>query len=81
MTETQAVLEEGLVLDTANPDQKHMLMDMLEGLPSRPHEWPNLAAKGYKQYKHIGKKLQATTDIHSKAITQQQTTHLPGSSG
>ena len=41
--------EECLQNDTSNPEQKHMLMDILEGLPSRPHEWPNLAAKGYNQ--------------------------------
>ncbi len=50
VTEAQVALEEGLNNYTTSPAHKHMLMDILEGLPSRPHECPILAAKGYKQY-------------------------------
>ena len=30
--------------------QKQMLVDILEGLPSRPHETSYLVAKGHKEY-------------------------------
>ena len=48
-----------------------MLMDMLEGLPSRPHEWPNLVAKGYNQYEHSAKTLNETKDTHRNGIIYQ----------
>ena len=37
--------------------QKQMLVDILDGLPSRPHETSLLAAKGHKQYEYSAKAL------------------------
>ena len=52
-----------------NPEQ--MLMDILEGLPSKPHEWPNLAAKGYTHYAYSAKNLKDTEDTHRHGIIYQ----------
>ena len=71
MTDTQVALEEGFQRYTSNPEHNHMLMDMLEGLPSRPLEWPNLAAKGYQEYEYSGKKLRETPGTHRNGIIHQ----------
>jgi hypothetical protein len=44
---------------------------MLEGLPSKPHEWPNFAAKGYKQYEYSAKKLNDRKATHRQGIIYQ----------
>jgi len=71
VTESQVALEEGLQNYTSNPEKQQMLMDILEGLPSKPHEWPNLAATCYKQYAYSAKQLKEATDIHNNGITYQ----------
>ena len=38
-----------------------MLADILEGLPSRPHETSYLAAKGHKQYEYFARALTQLT--------------------
>ena len=38
-----------------------MLVDKLEGLPSRPHEISYVAAKGHKQYEYDAKELTQIT--------------------
>ena len=46
-------------------------MDMLDGLPSRPHEWLNMVAQGYNQYEYSAKKLKETKDTHRNGIIYQ----------
>ena len=48
-----------------------MLMDVSEGLPCRPHEWLNLAVKGYNQYAYSAKKLKETKGTHRNDIIYQ----------
>ena len=73
VTESQVALEEGLSNNNTKLEQKHMLMDILEGLPSRPDEWPNLFAKGYNQYAYSAKELKETRGTHRQgAIYQAQ---------
>jgi len=50
LTEDQIAKEEGLTNYLDNAIQQQKLKDILEGLPSRPHERNDLAAKQYKQY-------------------------------
>jgi hypothetical protein len=50
LTEDQVAKEEGLLNYLDNPVQAQRLKDILEGLPSRPHERNDLAAKKWKQY-------------------------------
>ena len=40
-------------------------------MPTKPHEWPNLAAKGYKQYEYSSKKLNGTKGTHKNGIIYQ----------
>jgi arsenate reductase-like glutaredoxin family protein len=54
-TEDQIAKEEGLTNYLDNPIQQQKLKDILEGLPSRPHERNDLAAKQYKQYDYSQK--------------------------
>ena len=61
-------MEKGLRNYASNPAQKHMLMDMLEGLRSTPHAWPNLAAKGYNQYEYNAKKLNERNETNKQCI-------------
>jgi hypothetical protein len=49
--------EECLMGYETNQDQKLMLTTILDTLPSRPHSNPTLAAKGFKEYYYVGKKL------------------------
>jgi hypothetical protein len=44
VTEAHISLEDGLSNYATNPEYKQMLMAMFEGLHSKPHEWPKLAA-------------------------------------
>ena len=68
VTEAQVALEEGLSNYTTHLEQNHMLMDMLEGLHSRPHEWPHLVAKGYNKYAYVSKKLKGTKGTQRNGI-------------
>ena len=54
-TEDQIAKEEGLTNYLDNAIQQQKLKDILEGLPSRPHERNDLAAKQYKQYDYSQK--------------------------
>ena len=63
--------DEGLQNYTINLEHKHMLMDILEGLPPRPLEWPNLVAKGYNQCEYSAKKLNETKDTHRNGTVYQ----------
>ena len=40
-------------------------------MPSRPHEWPNLAATGYKQYAYSAKQLKERKAAHRQGIIYQ----------
>ena len=55
ITEDQVAQKEGLDHYYDNPIQGQKLKDRLEGLPSRPHERNDLAAKNYKQYDYSQK--------------------------
>ena len=57
LTEAQVAQELGLINFTTCPVQGAQLKDVLEGLPSQPHERPDLAAKGYKLYMYSAKRL------------------------
>ena len=58
LTEDQVTKEEGLHNYLENPVQQQKLKDILEGLPCRPHERPDLAAKTWKQYDYSQKMVQ-----------------------
>ena len=45
-----------------------MLMDMLEGVPSGQREWPNLVAKGYKQYAYIANNIKEKKETHKHGV-------------
>ena len=45
-----------------------MLVDILDGLPSRPHETSHVAAKGHKQYEYSTKALTQITREHTGNI-------------
>jgi hypothetical protein len=66
LSEAQVAQELGLINYTTCTIQGEQLKDILEGMPSMPHERPDLAAKGYKLYQYTAKKLskqtQKTTD-------------------
>ena len=50
LSDAQVAHQEALNNFTTCADQKKKLDDILEGLPWRPHERTDLAAKGYKQW-------------------------------
>jgi hypothetical protein len=58
LTEDQVAKEEGLHNYLDNPVQQQKLKDILEGLPCRPHERSDLAAKLWKQYDYSQKMVQ-----------------------
>jgi len=58
LTEDQVAKEEGLHNYLENTVQQQKLKDILEGLPCRPHERPDLAAKAWKQYDYSQKMVQ-----------------------
>jgi len=64
LTEDQVAKEEGLHNYLDNPVQQQKLKDILEGLPCRPHERSDLAAKMWKQYDYSQKMVQM--DQYSK---------------
>jgi hypothetical protein len=61
LSEAQVAQEMGLINYTTCTIQAQQLKDILEGMPSMPHERPDLAAKGYKLYQYNAKKLSQQT--------------------
>lgn len=57
LSEAQVAHELGLLNFTTCTIQASQLKDVLEGMPSMPHERPDLAAKGYKLYHYSATKL------------------------
>jgi hypothetical protein len=57
---------EGIINYNTDATQRALLDDILAGLPSRPHERPDLAAKGWKQYEYSSKLL----NIHKQDMKQ-----------
>jgi hypothetical protein len=57
LSEAQVAQELGLINYTTCTIQAQQLQDILEGMPSMPHERPDLAAKGYKLYQYTAKRL------------------------
>ena len=53
-----------------------MLMDIMEGLPVKPHEWPNVASKGYNQYKDSATQNKSTKDAHKHIISHQADAYI-----
>ena len=61
LTEAQVVAQESLHQWSYCDSQKHMLADILDGLPGMPHDTSYLAAKGHKQYEYSTKALTQIT--------------------
>lgn len=57
LTDFQIAKEEGLQNFNDDGHQKQILEAILADLPSRPHEKPNLAAMGVKQYDYSAKRM------------------------
>jgi hypothetical protein len=66
ITEPLVAQHEGIINYSTNETQRALLDDILAGLPSRPHERPDLAAKGSKQYEYSSKLL----NIHKQDMKQ-----------
>jgi hypothetical protein len=52
LTEPQVAVKEGLIHYNTDTTQKALLQDILDGLPSKPHERADLAAKGLKMFEY-----------------------------
>jgi len=57
ITEGQVAKEEGLFNYTTCPEQKALLQMILDDLPCKPHDKPQLAAAGIKLYDYSVKQL------------------------
>ena len=79
LTDAQVAHQEALFNYTTCDDQKQKLEDILDGLPSRPHERPDLAAKGYKQYDYSQKMLNKHQKAHKWRFRQQPRWMTPSS--
>jgi hypothetical protein len=79
LTEAQVAHQEALLNYTTCDDQKQKLEDILDGLPSRPHERPDLAAKGYKQYDYSQKMLNTHQKAHKEKMEIQATAQVEDS--
>jgi hypothetical protein len=71
LTEAQVAHQEALFNYTTCDDQKQKLEDILDGIPSRPHERSDLAAKGYKQYDYSKKMLNKHQKAHKEKMEIQ----------
>jgi hypothetical protein len=79
LTDAQVAHQEALLNYTTCEDQKQKLEDILDGLPSRPHERPDLAAKGYKQYDYSQKMLNKHQKAHKEKMEIQATAQVDDS--
>ena len=61
LSEAQVAQEYGPINDTTCNIQGTQLKDILEGMPSMPHERPDLATKGCKLYHYTAKRLAEQT--------------------
>ena len=57
LTEAQVARELGLINYNFCDSQLEQLRDVLEGLPQKPHDRPDLAAKGYKLYEYSEQRM------------------------
>jgi hypothetical protein len=75
LTNAQIARDLGLINYTTCELQAKELAEVLEGLPSMPHDRPDLAAKGWKLYHYSTKRLteypQKTTDSMKTECTAQ----------
>ena len=76
LSDAQVAHQEALNNFTTCADQKKKLDDILEGLPWRPHERTDLAAKGYKQWDYSKKLLNQHQKAHKEKMEMQATAQV-----
>jgi hypothetical protein len=64
ITEPLVAQQEGIINYNTDETQRALLDEILAGLPSRPHERPDLAAKGWKQYEYSSKLLNTSASLY-----------------
>lgn len=69
LTEEQIAFELKLLNWETNESQGKKLQDFLEGLPSRPHMTPSLAAKGWKEYHYSARILDTLQQRKTDSMT------------
>ena len=73
ITEAQVAKEEGLFNYSTCQEQKILLQMILDDIPCKPHDKPQLAAAGIKLYDYSAKQLSLFTESQKDKVTTEAT--------
>ena len=76
ITEPLVAQHEGITNYSKDDTQRTLLDDILVGLPSRPHERPDLAGKGCRQYAYSSRLLKITRQEMKQGTHVQAECHV-----
>ena len=76
ITEAQVAKDEGLFNYSTCPEQKTLLQMILDDLPCKPHDKPQLAAAGIKLYDYSAKQLSLLTQSQKDKIQTEATVEM-----